>query len=211
MTGTIASAFSWYTVPDDPWSTEACWTSALVLALTAISLAAQQTIGLGRLSTCENGWLKIRHLLGEQNPSCGTRSKCRIIASLRRHSESRVRLKKSQLWIWQTPVMLSNFAILLFVIGLMISIFARAAALHGDWSTGRIQVILTHPTIFHFLNRMSHSSQIAIFYGCATLFAGSNYLFCWLALNRGSLESNFHSNPDVATEDNHARYDKGDS
>lgn len=42
--------------------------------------------------------------------------------------------------MWQTPVMLSNFAILLFVVGLMISVFVRAARSRGEWSTGSIQV-----------------------------------------------------------------------
>ena len=42
--------------------------------------------------------------------------------------------------MWQTPVMLTNFAILLFVIGLMISVFLRAARSHGDSSKGNSQV-----------------------------------------------------------------------
>ena len=158
MTGTIASAFSWYTVPDDPWSTEACWLSALVLALTAISLAAQQTIGLSRLSTCEKGWLKIRRLLGEQDPSYENPSMRRYSASHHQYFESRVRMKKSQLWIWQTPVMLSNFAILLFIIGLMISVFVRAAVVHGDWSTGRMQVMLFQPALSRKPREISYSS-----------------------------------------------------
>ncbi|KAI4190980.1 MAG: hypothetical protein L6R41_000430 [Letrouitia leprolyta] len=58
VTGTIASAFSWYSVASDPWTTEACWASAMVMARTAISLASQQTIGLSRLCSCEDGWLK---------------------------------------------------------------------------------------------------------------------------------------------------------
>lgn len=36
--------------------------------------------------------------------------------------------------------MLSNFAILLFVIGLMISVFVRAARSRGDWTKGNNQV-----------------------------------------------------------------------
>ncbi|KAL8937494.1 MAG: hypothetical protein Q9211_003666 [Gyalolechia sp. 1 TL-2023] len=164
ITGTIASAFSWYSVEEDPWTTEACWTSALVLALTAISLATQQTIGLSRLCSCENGWLKVRHLLGKSHLDSG-----KSLGRPHRHAKNRVKMKTSQLWMWQTPVMLSNFAILLFVIGLLISIFDRAARTPRDWTNGR--------------------NQIAIFFGCASIFAGTNYLFCWFCLNRGSLES----------------------
>lgn len=169
ITGTIASAFSWYSVQDDPWSTEACWTSALVLALTAISLATQQTIGLSRLCSGENGWLKVRRLLGEAACDCRSHLEQSGLGSPHRHTGSRVRMKKSQLWMWQTPVMLSNFAILLFVIGLMISMFVRAIRSQRDWTTGDL--------------------QIAIFFGGASIFAGSNYLFCWLCLNQGSLGS----------------------
>lgn len=184
MTGTIASAFSWSTVPDDPWSTEALWTSALVLALTAISLATQQTIGLSRLSSCEKGWQKIRRLLGEQNPYYGTRSMRRSFGRLRRYTESRVRIKKSQLWIWQTPVMLSNFAILLFVIGLMISIFVRAVRLRGDWSQGRIQVILFPPGHFPLLK-----PNVLFYLDCHLLRLRNNIRWCKLPVLLACVES----------------------
>ncbi|KAL9594765.1 MAG: hypothetical protein Q9219_006851 [cf. Caloplaca sp. 3 TL-2023] len=104
VTGTIASAFSWYSVEDDPWSTEACWTSALVLALTAISLATQQTIGLSRLCSCEDGWLKVRLLLGQKNPPYQRNPlEPSYMRRPHRHGENVVKMKKSQLWIWQTP------------------------------------------------------------------------------------------------------------
>lgn len=135
VTGTIASAFSWYSVASDPWTTEACWASAMVMARTAISLASQQTIGLSRLCSCEDGWLKVRHLLGKSNPDYGE-----SLRQHHRHSQCRVKMKTSQLWMWQTPVMLANIAILLFVIGLMIAIFARAVQSQGDWTKGRNQV-----------------------------------------------------------------------
>ncbi|KAG8531830.1 uncharacterized protein KY384_003466 [Bacidia gigantensis] len=169
VTGTIASAFSWFSVPDDPWSTQACWTSALLLGFTAIAVATQQTIGLARLCSCEDGWLKVRCLLGEKNPFYGSQDKRPYFSHHRMHREDRVRMKKSQLWIWQTPVMLLNFAILLFVVGLMIAIFVRASRTHWDWSKGQI--------------------QIAIFFGCAVFFSGTNYLICWICLNAGSLQS----------------------
>ena len=141
MTGTIASAFSWYSVESDPWSTEACWTSALVLALTSISLATQQTIGLSRLCSCENGWLRVRRLLGDFDHSQSRSSfDSSFLSGPQAPAEKRIRPKKSQLWMWQTPVMLSNFAILLFVIGLMISVFVRAVQSRGDWAKGSNQV-----------------------------------------------------------------------
>lgn len=112
-----------------------------MLALTAISLATQQTIGLSRLCSGENGWLKVRRLLGEADPcDYGSHLEQAGLDLPHQHTESRVRMKKSQLWIWQTPVMLSNFAILLFVIGLMISMFIRAVRSQRDWTKGDLQV-----------------------------------------------------------------------
>lgn len=108
--------------------------SSLVLALTAISLAAQQTIGLNRLRSCENGLLKIRHLLGEAPWKQEHHSDVSHVSDDAKDGFNRTKIKRSQLWAWQTPIMMSNFAILLFIVGLMIAIFARAAATMGDWS-----------------------------------------------------------------------------
>ena len=117
--------------------------SALLLALTAISLAAQQTITLNRLCSCENGLLKIRHMLGEPNPKYQGDSPKSYVRKTQSKAGHRVRIKRSQLWTWQTPIMLSNFSILLFIIGLMIGIFAKAAASRGDWSKGDPKVLLS--------------------------------------------------------------------
>ena len=84
----------------------------------------------------ENGWLKVRALLGEVEGH----SKPSYLDQRHEQAGRSVKMKKSQLWMWQTPVMLSNFAILLFVVGLMISIFVRAARNHADWTTGHNQV-----------------------------------------------------------------------
>ena len=156
--------------------------SALLLALTAISLATQQTIGLNRLCSCENGLLKIRHLLGEKNPSYECHSARPYVGRYQKSAEDRVRMKKSQLWIWQTPVMLSNFAILLFIIGLMISVFHRAAASRGDWSTGHIQVL---PFFIAIVKLLERTTDLFIV-GCHLLRLCSdlcwNKLSCLLAL-----------------------------
>ncbi|MDI1490464.1 MAG: hypothetical protein OHK93_001667 [Ramalina farinacea] len=169
VTSTVAAAFSWASIPTDPWSVDACWMSSLVLALTAISLAAQQTIGLNRLRSCENGLLKIRHLLGEAPWKQEHHSDVSHVSDDAKDGFNRTKIKRSQLWAWQTPIMMSNFAILLFIVGLMIAIFARAAATMGDWS--------------------KPDGKIAVFFGGATVFAGVNYLICWISLNRGSLVS----------------------
>ena len=139
--------------------------TALLFALTAISLAAQQTIGLNRLYSCENGLLKIRHLLGEINPKYESQPLNIYNSGNHGGAERRVRIKRSQMWTWQTPIsrsslwlsvmllltgiVLSNFSILLFIIGLMIAIFFRAATARGDLSEADTKVL------YHFCHHFS--------------------------------------------------------
>ncbi len=107
-------------------------------------------------------------MLGEENPRYGNYNAQRgYVGSNEKIVEYKMRMRRSQLWLWQTPVMLLNFAILLFIVGLLVKVFNAAVVSKGDWKTGDIQV--------------------AIFFGCASIFAGSNYLIGWLCLNRRSL------------------------
>ena len=143
ITGAVIGSFQIYSAATDPWSTNAFWVSALLLALTSISIATQQSIGLNRLSSYENGLGKIRLLLGEQNPRFDNIHRATYKGRNEKIAEYRFRMRKSQLWIWQTPVMLLNFAILLFIIGLMIAVFSKAVQAHGDWSSGDMKVPLS--------------------------------------------------------------------
>ncbi|MCJ1235150.1 hypothetical protein MMC14_003116 [Varicellaria rhodocarpa] len=139
ISGVVIGSFSTYSAPSDPWTTHALWLSALLLALTSISIATQQSIGLNRLSSNENGLYKIRRLLGEDNPRYHPYDRGLYVSDNEQSKEPRVRIRKSQLWIWQTPVMLLNFALLLYIIGLMTAVFSRAVAARGDWSDGNIK------------------------------------------------------------------------
>ncbi|KAL9115059.1 MAG: hypothetical protein Q9187_007353 [Circinaria calcarea] len=140
ITGAVVGSFQIYSAETDPWSTNALWVSALLFSLTSISIATQQCIGLNRLSSREDGPGKIRLLLGEENPRFDKPHTATYTGRDEKITEYRLRMRKSQLWVWQTPVMLLNFAILLFIIGLMIAVFSRAVKAHGDWSTGDIKV-----------------------------------------------------------------------
>ena len=146
--------------------------SSLVLALTAISLAAQQTIGLNRLRSCENGWLKIRHLLGEAPGKEDHHPTASHGSDDAKDVSNRTRIKRSQLWAWQTPIMMSNFAILLFIVGLMIAIFARAAATMGDWSKpdGKVphSLLLLGTIKLTEVSRLRYSSAVRPFLPAST-------------------------------------------
>ena len=165
----VVGASSWFSAPTDPWTTRAFWSSALLFAMVSIALATQQSIALNRIMNYENSLRRIRSMLGEENPFYSNQNSHNGYWGRDEKIEhARMRMRKSQLYIWQTPVMLSNFSILLFVIGLFVKLFQAAVATNGNWQTGDIQV--------------------AIFFGCASVFAGFNYLIAWLGLNRRSLD-----------------------
>ncbi|EXA53642.1 hypothetical protein FOVG_01380 [Fusarium oxysporum f. sp. pisi HDV247] len=107
----VSSAFSWPTIDDSPWTTRALFYSALILSLVSVSAGSQQSIALYRLGGHDIGLTTLRTLLkgsGKQGAS------------------------KLQLYVWQMPIMLLNVSILLFVIGLMILIWDRAA-MQSSW------------------------------------------------------------------------------
>ncbi|EUC44639.1 hypothetical protein COCMIDRAFT_76143, partial [Bipolaris oryzae ATCC 44560] len=106
IAGVVSSAFSWPTINDAPWTAKALLYSALILSLTSISIGTQQSIALYRIGGHEDGLETLQALL--KSPRGKNASKL-------------------QLYIWQVPVMMLNIAILVFLIGLMVLIWARAA------------------------------------------------------------------------------------
>ncbi|EXA53644.1 hypothetical protein FOVG_01380 [Fusarium oxysporum f. sp. pisi HDV247] len=125
----VSSAFSWPTIDDSPWTTRALFYSALILSLVSVSAGSQQSIALYRLGGHDIGLTTLRTLLkgsGKQGAS------------------------KLQLYVWQMPIMLLNVSILLFVIGLMILIWDRAA-MQSSWDQD--------PKVQDFTSLLLHSSR----------------------------------------------------
>ena len=89
-----------------PWTVYAAFYTALILSLAAVSVGSQQTITLFRLGRNRDGLESLQRLLRDKADP---------------HTTS-----KSQLYLWQLPVMLLNISILLFIIGLMIIIWNQA-------------------------------------------------------------------------------------
>jgi len=78
-----------------------------MLDLVAVCLATQQTVALNRLSCYKDGLSRIRLLLGEK------------LVSKEEGQPERWTPRVLQLYVWQTPIMLLNFGVALFVGGLL--------------------------------------------------------------------------------------------
>lgn len=86
------------------------------MSLTAISSASQQTLSLHRLHCYKDGLARLRNMLGEQSSKDSNKWIVRPV----------------QLFVWQIPVMLLNFSVLLYLSGLVKLLEARATA--QSWS-----------------------------------------------------------------------------
>jgi len=94
-----------------PWTVYATFYAALILSLAAVSIGSQQTITLFRLGHNRDGLESLQKLL-------------------RKKADPHI-ASKSQLYLWQLPVMLLNVSILLFIIGLIVIIWSQAAQQPG--------------------------------------------------------------------------------
>jgi len=111
ITGTVVQALTWSQVQTPSQLPASLWYGSLVLSLTAICLATQQSVALNRISSYKDYASRIRSLLGQE------------IVSQDDDKGKRWVPRKLQLYVWQTSIMLLNFGILLFVIGLGVMIF----------------------------------------------------------------------------------------
>ncbi|KAH0543152.1 hypothetical protein FGG08_002497 [Glutinoglossum americanum] len=149
MAGVISSSFSWQTVSQAPWSTTASWYGSLALDLAAICMATQQGVALNRLSCYVDGPARIRSLLGVP-PAVATGT---------------IYPRWSQLYVWQTPIMLLNFSIFFYTMGLAILVFD--ALIRGDRLDGEVKT--------------------AILFGTVGSFAALNYISCTFLLYKQSI------------------------
>lgn len=111
----VTGAIAWpsdASTPAPPWVTKAAWYSSLILGLAAISSAMQQSLTLYRLGCYEDCLPRLRAILGR-----GHR---------RADGSTFWTVRWSQMVVWQVPVMLLNFAILLFVGGVVAMLRDRA-------------------------------------------------------------------------------------
>ncbi|CAJ2510903.1 Uu.00g065280.m01.CDS01 [Anthostomella pinea] len=112
MGGVIATSFTWPLLEQvsqgDQKVILGVWYSALLLALGAIATATQQAVRIARLNTYPDSGQRMRDMLGTLQ---GTQW----------------RTRKLQLFVWQTPVMLQNGSIYMFIARLVVLIWKAVA------------------------------------------------------------------------------------
>lgn len=126
MGAVISSAFTW-PLMDPATSVDknlvlGIWYSSLLLVLGAIATATQQAVKLARLNTFPQSGQMIRGMLGYHDAQ-----------------DRRWKVRKLQIFIWQTPVMLQNGSIYTFILGLVVIIWMSSFA---DWAVGQLMVSL---------------------------------------------------------------------
>ncbi|KAF7531684.1 hypothetical protein G7054_g8630 [Neopestalotiopsis clavispora] len=108
LAGIVSAAFSWRDLDQMFWATKGLWYGSLIMDLTSISLATQQSLALNRICCYSDRWARIRAMLGKPQGSQGI-----------------VRPSWTQIYVWQVPIMLLNIGLILFLAGLASEIFAH--------------------------------------------------------------------------------------
>lgn len=168
----MTGAFTWDHISESLPVVRAFWYSSLLLALTSLSLATQQGVTLRRLSSHRDGFPFVRMLLGRQNKQ--------------RHGLVEPRL--AQLYVWQTPVMLLNFSVILAVLGLAVLVVDRARK--SAWADADVQVgsVLEIHLSAKEPYTLTSSPKILAIFASAGVFAASNYLFATMFLYSRTLK-----------------------
>ncbi|KAK4499144.1 hypothetical protein PRZ48_009656 [Zasmidium cellare] len=116
IAGTVSASFSWSNVERAPTITLACWYSALLMILISITTATQQHNTLQKIASRSDSALRLQDLLK------------------RRSAPSKPATPDfMQHFIWQTPIMLLNIGIPLYIVGLLGLVFSQP--LLGEFAT----------------------------------------------------------------------------
>lgn len=150
-------ALSWYNVSASPWPTKAAWYSGLMITIGALCSATSQSITLFRFSTSGRDLELIRRVLRGQKDHQG-----------------RWRPNPVAMYVWQVPVMMLIFGIVLFIVGLLFLLWDLARESRDDLivSAGSIDLLL--PIYTGTLT----FTQVAVIFTCIVCLAILNYYFC---------------------------------
>ena len=156
VSGVCASAFSWYNITPQPYPVRSVWYSGLLLALVSITIAVQQSVALHRLSSNQDGLAKLRSMLSYKHAGV-------------------LKARYSQVYIWQTPVMLLNVSIFFFLIGLVIVVFRT-----GETEAEDIRVGLHEPVKQSVTNLCKSQTKAA--FAIAACFGFVTYVLSTVSL-----------------------------
>lgn len=107
IAGVVSGTFSWSTIDLAPWTAKAMFYCTLFVSLSAVATGSQQSIALNRYGQHQEGLKSLQQLLTDSKTG---------------------KPSQMQKYVWQLPVMLLNISIALFLIGLAILIWDRAAS-----------------------------------------------------------------------------------
>ncbi|KAF2629942.1 hypothetical protein BU25DRAFT_307513, partial [Macroventuria anomochaeta] len=131
----VSAAFSWPTISESPWTARAVLYASLILSLSTVASASQQSIALYRYGAHPQGLEMLQEMLASKK-----RDRPASTAS------------KLQTYVWQMPVMLLNISISLLIVGLFILIWDRAAQV-VDWTDDmKIALVTSIVGIFALVN-----------------------------------------------------------
>ncbi|KAI0892457.1 hypothetical protein F4806DRAFT_479831 [Annulohypoxylon nitens] len=112
----MASAFSWASFSEGRGDSacihivKAIWYGAILISVSSIAAASQQITSIHRLNLFPDGYEMIHELLGESIQTPASSINGRPV----------IKLRLSQAFLWQIPVMLLNGSLYLFTVGLCI-------------------------------------------------------------------------------------------
>jgi hypothetical protein len=119
-----------------PWLTRAVWYGVLTNNLVAMSIATHQSITLNRISAYRDSTSKIRSILGKRRTKPKQATGTAADEGTREFWDPRW----SQLFVWQTPIMLLNFSILFYLAGFIILMAEPIKAIVPSWQNVDIKV-----------------------------------------------------------------------
>jgi hypothetical protein len=165
----VSSAFSWPTIQTSPWTAKATFYATLFVSLCSVATASQQSIALNRYGRHPAG-LKLLQARLKQRSGSASGNKANFL----------------QLYVWQMPVMLLNVSIALFLIGLVILLWA-AAAQSPAWDADMkvLQVCLSKPVTFLTCGRLLSLRASLVF--CLFLSTQSPHMRCMAMYHKARL------------------------
>ncbi|KAF5980228.1 hypothetical protein FCOIX_4934 [Fusarium coicis] len=147
----ISTAFTWAPSAPVPATVRGAWYCGLIFALTAVSVATQQNIALIRAKAHPKGFENLRYMLMVAKRTLD------LPVTRAQALEMRNQPIYYQLYLWQVPIMMLNFANLMLAASIVYLVAKRESAAVIAWVLA------------------------------ATVFAGINYLASWAILNTSTL------------------------
>ncbi|KAH9908198.1 hypothetical protein F4778DRAFT_467511 [Xylariomycetidae sp. FL2044] len=138
LAGVLTSTGSWPTILPNgtlsPWTVRACWYCGILLALTSVLTAAQQSIRLHRLSCHRRPHVAIRRLLRSRQVS----------------REGKALPRRAQVFMWQMSGLILSASVFAMLTGMFILIWSSTgglSALRQGWWNGDAKMAVTFSAV----------------------------------------------------------------